>query len=129
MCLCAARAALIVVPFPRLARRLGSFVSPADTRVAHARAALSPGHGRLAEQIAWAVSRAARHVPFRAACLPQAMTARIMLRRRGIASVLYFGATKNAAERFGPHAWLEAAGVEVTGYPVARDATEIACFV
>jgi hypothetical protein len=30
---------------------------------------------------------------------------------------------------FYTHAWLDAAGVEVTGYPVAHDFTEIACFV
>lgn len=27
------------------------------------------------------------------------------------------------------HAWLDAAGVEVTGYPVAEGFAEIACFV
>jgi hypothetical protein len=27
------------------------------------------------------------------------------------------------------HAWLDAAGVEVTGYPVAENFAEIACFV
>jgi hypothetical protein len=27
------------------------------------------------------------------------------------------------------HAWLDAAGVEVTGYPVANTFAEIACFV
>jgi hypothetical protein len=27
------------------------------------------------------------------------------------------------------HAWLDAAGVEVTGYPVAKTFAEIACFL
>jgi len=32
---------------------------------------------RAAEDVGWAVTRAARHVPFNAVCLPQAMAARI----------------------------------------------------
>ena len=44
------------------------------------------------------------------------------------ASVLYFGAARGEDKPFDAHAWLDAAGVEVTGYPVAHDFTEIACF-
>jgi hypothetical protein len=127
--LLAARIALIAVPFPRLARRLGAFVPPTDERVARAARHGSAEHAQLAEEIGWATVRAARHVPFRAVCLPQAMAARIMLRRRGIASVLHFGAAKGAHKPIDAHAWLDAAGVEVTGYPVAAQFAEIACFV
>ena len=52
-----------------------------------------------------------------------------MLARRGVASVLCFGAARGEDKPFDAHAWLDAAGVEVTGYPVAHDFTEIACFV
>ena len=124
-----ARLALLAVPFPKLARRLGAFVSPTDERVALARRNASPQDARLAEEIAWATTRAARHVPFKAVCLPQAMAARIMLRRRGVASVLHFGAAKGRDRPIDAHAWLDAAGVEVTGYPVAGQFAEIACFV
>ena len=125
--LLAARLALIVVPFPRLARRLGRFVPPAEARsiVALPRA----DHARLAGDIGWAVTRAARYVPFEAVCLPQAMAARVMLRRRGVASTMHFGATKALDKPVDAHAWLDAAGVEVTGYPVASGFAEIACFV
>jgi hypothetical protein len=123
------RVALLVVPFPRLARHLGTFVPPSDSRVGQARSVGAPDQVRLASEIAWAVNRAARHVPFRAVCLPQAMAARIMLARRGIDSVLHFGAAKGRDKSLDTHAWLDAAGVEVTGYPVARDFAEIACFV
>ncbi|MGC2124057.1 MAG: lasso peptide biosynthesis B2 protein, partial [Xanthobacteraceae bacterium] len=87
------------------------------------------GHARLAEEIGWAVTRAARYVPFRAVCLPQAMAARVMLKRRGVASVMHFGAAKGTEKPLDAHAWLDAAGVEVTGYPVAKNFAEIACFV
>jgi hypothetical protein len=127
--LLAARAALVLVPFPSLARRLGAFVPPTDPRVAACCQAISDEQAALAAQIGWAVTRAARHVPFKAACLPQAIAARQMLKRRGIASVLYFGAAMSAEKPLDTHAWLDAAGVKVTGYPVARRFAEIACFV
>ena len=49
---------------------------------------------RLARKVARVVRRVARHVPFRAVCLPQAMAAQWMLRRRGISSRLFFGARR-----------------------------------
>jgi hypothetical protein len=128
-CLLAARLALIVMPFPRLARRLGTFVPPADPRAMPAKMATADEQAPLAQEIGWAVTRAARYVPFRAVCLPQAMAARVMLRRRGVPSVMHFGAAKGTAKPLDAHAWLDAAGVEVTGYPVAENFAEIACFV
>ncbi|HZZ90826.1 MAG TPA: lasso peptide biosynthesis B2 protein [Caulobacteraceae bacterium] len=127
--LLAAKLALLAVPFPQLARRIGKFVAPTDARVAERRQAASSSDAALAAQIGWATVRAARHVPFRAVCLPQAMAARIMLRRRGVASVLHFGAAKGRDKPIDAHAWLDAAGVEVTGYPVSDQFAEIACFV
>src|ERR1700728_1626876 len=75
MCLLAARLALIFVPFPRLARHIGTFVPPT---------ALS--------------------LPFKAVCLPQAMAARVMLKRRGVASVMHFGAARGR-DKLDAHAW------------------------
>lgn len=130
-CLLLARLALIFIPFPRLARRLGSFVPPDDARAT--RAKTRGPQAQLAEEVGWAVTRSARYVPFNAVCLPQAMAARVMLKRRGVSSVMHFGAAKNTtageAKPLDAHAWLDAAGVEVTGYPVAKNFAEIACFV
>ncbi len=128
-CLLAARLALIFIPFPRLARRLGTFVPPTDARVSQVRTAAAPDQSRRAEEIGWAVTRAARYVPFKAVCLSQAMAARVMLERRGVKSVMHFGAAKGQDKPLDAHAWLDAAGVEVTGYPVAENFAEIACFV
>jgi len=125
----AARLALIFIPFPRLARRLGTFVPPTDPRTFRARSGTAPDQARMAEAIGWAVTRAARYLPFKAVCLPQAMAARMMLKRRGIGSVLHFGAAKGGDKPLDAHAWLDAAGIEVTGYPVAENFAEIACFV
>jgi hypothetical protein len=51
---------------------------------------LKHDQARVAEEVGWAVTRAVRHVPFNAVCLPQAMAARIMLKRRSVENVLYF---------------------------------------
>ena len=127
--LVAARLALIFIPFPRLARRLGTFVPPTDPRALRTGAAATDSQALLAQDIGWAVTRAARYLPFKAVCLPQAMAARIMLGHRGIESVMHFGAAKSTEKPLEAHAWLDAAGVEVTGYPVAAQFAEIACFV
>jgi len=126
--LLAARLALVFVPFPRLARRMGAFVPPSDARVASAAAPTTPDQAQIARQVSWAVRRAAAHVPFKAVCLPQAMAGQIMLKRRGVASAMHFGAAKRP-DKLDAHAWLDAAGVKVTGYPVGPGFTEIACFV
>jgi hypothetical protein len=124
-----ARLELVFVPFPRIAARLGDFLPPS----AGASAGIVVGSeatARLAKEISWAVTRAAAHAPFSAVCLPQALAARRMLKRRGVASIMHFGARRgDAAKSIDAHAWLDAAGVKVTGYPVAREFTEIACFV
>lgn len=125
--LLAARVTLAVVPFPNLARRLGRFVPPLEAR--RLGAAASAEAARTAAEIGWAVTRAARYVPFKAVCLPQAIAAQAMLRRRGVASVMHFGAARGADAALDAHAWLDAAGVEVTGFPVSENFAEIACFV
>ena len=129
VCLLAARLALTLIPFPRLAGWLGTFVPPSDPRAARTTANPPPQEMALAREIGWAVTRTARYVPFRAVCLPQAMAAQFMLRRRGVASVMHFGAGKGTDRPLDAHAWLDAAGVEVTGYPVSPHLAEIACFV
>jgi hypothetical protein len=50
-CLLAARLALIFIPFPRLARYLGSFVPPADPRALQARNETSQDQTQLAQDI------------------------------------------------------------------------------
>lgn len=125
--LAAARFRLATQPFPRVARRLGGFVTPAQARVTDQGRMLSADDQAIAAKIGWAVTRAARHVPFGAVCLPQAMAAKAMLARRGIGSVMHFGTMRGEALSLSAHAWLDAAGVEVTGYPVEARFTEIAC--
>lgn len=84
---------------------------------------------QAALDVGWAVTRVAAYFPRSALCLAQALTARAMLRRRGIGSVLHVGVARSEAAPFEAHAWLEAAGVEVTGYPVPPHLREIGCLL
>jgi hypothetical protein len=126
--LAAARIALVAVPFRNLAERFGAVCSPRQAALA------TPGKQSdselsIAREVGWAVTRAARYVPFRAVCLPQAIAAKAMLDRRRVASVMHFGVAKNVDGPMDAHAWLDAGVVEVTGYPIRRDFVEVACFL
>jgi hypothetical protein len=124
-----ARLALIFVAFNRLAPYLGTFVPASDPRAQERGDQVSDFDSRRAEDVGLAVAWSAARVPFKAVCLPQAMAARFMLRRRGISSSLFFGTVIVSGTSMETHAWLHAGGVKVTGYPVAKRFTPIGCFV
>ena len=88
-----------------------------------------PVERQAALDVGWAVTRIATYFPLSAKCLAQALTARAMLRRRGIASIMHVGVARSEEAAFEAHAWLEAAGVEVTGYPVPPHLREIGCLL
>jgi len=124
-----ARISLAVFPFRKVAKGFGAFVPPGDPRVSAKAEGAGAGDARAAREIGWAVRTAAPWMPFRSVCLQQAMAAHAMLKRRGIGSVMHFGAGKSVEKPLDAHAWLDAAGVKVTGYPVAAYLSEIGCFV
>ncbi|QNQ11638.1 lasso peptide biosynthesis B2 protein [Sphingomonas alpina] len=124
-----ARVRLLVFPFSKIARTLGAFVPPSDPRVAGHAEGATADQVKLARDIGWAVRASAPFMPFRSVCLQQAMAAQVMLRRRGIATVMHFGAGRGDEKPIDAHAWLDAAGVKVTGYPIAPNLAEIGCFV
>ena len=110
---------LVLLPFRHLARWMGDTgpgpVPDADPRVAHA--------------VGRAVERAARHLPWRPVCLPQALAARAMLRRRGVVSTLHFGLRLQGTRRsMEAHAWVTAGTIAVVGVPAADGFTVIARF-
>jgi hypothetical protein len=99
---------LRLLRFSRLAPKLGRHMaeSPASQDRAVTAAAL---------RVRWAVDVAARRLPWKPVCLPQAISAQWMLRRRGIASTLYLGVDPSAG--YYAHAWVRAGPVIVTGGP------------
>ena len=121
--LCCSKLQLIFIPFRKLAPGFGE----PQTETA---ATISPADRQIAVDVSWAVQAVARHLPFRFVCLPQAMAAQRMLRRRGISSTLYLGvapdrATPNAIQA---HAWLRAGNKIVTGEHEAVRHQKLASF-
>ncbi len=86
------------------------------------------GDAVLCARVGWAVTAAARAVPWDAVCLPQAMAAKVMLARRGQGSSLHLGAGFDAQGGMIAHAWLESDGATVVGRAGAAAVTRIACF-
>jgi len=89
------------------------------------------GRGRIsateAERIGRAIERAAKHVPFRAACLQQAFAALLMLRRRGLVATVQLGLLRQGDE-LKAHAWSHCGEVPVTGVARADGFAPVAAF-
>ncbi len=108
---------VFVVPFRHIARWLGvlNHDTVPDADPAHMRA------------IGNAVTRVARHLPWRPLCLPQALAARAMLRRRGIPSTFYLGMRLEEGTRnMRAHAWVTAGTIDVIGGQGADQFTVLA---
>ncbi len=62
-----------------------------------------------------AIITTAARVPWRALCFQQGLAAQFMLRRRGIPSVLYFGAAQDGRNGLYAHVWVRDGDVDVIG--------------
>jgi Transglutaminase-like superfamily len=79
-----------------------------------------------AERVGGAVARAAELLPWHPTCLRQALAARRMLRRRGIASSLHLGVRSGA--EWAAHAWVTVEGTPVVGRPGHERFVPLAAF-
>jgi hypothetical protein len=80
-----------------------------------------------ARWVSWAVEDMAARPWMNALCLPRALAAHAMLRRRGIASRLCLGVTRDAGE-LAAHAWVEIGEDKVVGGNEAGGFTRLAEF-
>lgn len=121
--LVAAKVRVHTIPFRRLAPTLGR--SQAETSPA-----ISAPDRTVAVKVSWAVQTAARYIPLGFVCLPQAIAAQRMLRRRGIASTLYLGVApdREKKESIIAHAWVRAGDKVLTGQAESLRHTVIAKF-
>jgi len=101
---------IISFSFERIARYLGPsrVESPAEATETQ----LAEAH-----RVAWAIDSASRYTPWKSNCYPQAVAAKYLLHRRGIASTLYMGAAfkVNKRDEMEAHAWLRCGPYYVTG--------------
>ncbi len=98
------------LPFRWIAARLG-------VRMGHSSDTITPAQAQVARRVSWAVRRASSLTPWPSVCLPQAITAKALLRRQGIPSTLYLGAAFDEGKSLLAHAWLRCGPLYVTGGP------------
>jgi len=73
------------------------------------------GNGDAVQRIGWAIRACARRAPWRALCFEQGLAAHFMLRKRGIASVLYYGAKPDEDKGLVTHVWVRHGDLDVVG--------------
>jgi hypothetical protein len=80
-----------------------------------------------AQWVAWAVDHHGPLAGMNGLCLPRALAAHAMLRRRGIASRLCLGVARNGSA-FAAHAWIEVGEESIIGGDEAAGFTRLAAF-
>lgn len=105
-----ARLGVLVLPFRWLAKSLGSHMREDQTPVAFA-------DSQTARMIGGAVRSAAGWTPWGSVCLPQAVAAKWMLKRRRIPATVYLGVMKDETrpEKLTAHAWIKCGQMILTG--------------
>ena len=83
---------------------------------------------RKVRRIRWAIVAVAGRVPWRALCFQQALAAQLMLRRRGVPSVLYYGAAQDDRSGLLTHVWVRHGDVDVVGGEIANNFAVLATF-
>lgn len=119
---------LRVLPFRRLARRLGPLQSETSREV-------PPAQLAQAQRVRLAIARMAPRTPWESNCFPQALAAKFWLRRHDIPSTLYLGVALNKPDAGAPeqapmeaHAWLRCGPLIVTGERGSERFTVVARF-
>ena len=82
----------------------------------------------MVRRVRWAIVTATRRVPWRALCFQQGLAAQLMLRRRGIPSVLYYGAAPDDRSGLSAHVWVRDGDVDVIGGDIAYRFAILATF-
>jgi hypothetical protein len=106
------RLAIVVVPFSRLAARIGRPIGAVAWVPL-----VTPEQRIRASQVGQVVRAAARRTPWVSNCFPQAVAARLLLGLYGVPYVIHFGLARDAkaANGFRAHAWVVAGRERVTG--------------
>ena len=65
--------------------------------------------------VVWAVESVSRLMPWASTCLTQALTAQVLLHRRGRPALVHIGTLKSEDGNFEAHAWVESQGEVLLG--------------
>jgi hypothetical protein len=110
---------ILIIPFKRIAGRIGKL---------HLETSDFPIESHTVRDVEQAIRRASRYTIHQSKCYDQALTGKLMSKRRGIPSTLYFGLAKDSTNSLTAHAWVRCGNRIITGRAVAEDYTVIACF-
>lgn len=88
----------------------------------------APGPEEAVAPIRWAVSAAGRFAPWSPVCFQHGLAAHWMLRRRGLASTLYYGASSDPARGLIAHVWIKSGETPVIGCEEAGRYAVLAAF-
>ena len=113
--------AIKIVPFRRTVELIslpGHRPQPAD----------SSHRDRLVAECRWAVQAWADRVPWRAVCFQRGLALHLMLRRRGISSVLHYGVAQNGEAGLQAHVWIDVEERTVLGGEEASKFARVASF-
>jgi hypothetical protein len=115
--LAAASAAIRAIPFRR--------VAAAAARWGRAATRHDP---ETVRRTRWAVEAWSRRVPWRTVCFQKGLTLHLMLRRRGIESVLLYGVAQQPERGLAAHVWVDVGEESVIGGEEAAGFTCLARF-
>jgi hypothetical protein len=110
--LAAARLFVKATPDKKLVARIGG--SPVAGQVPPSAGMPGSATNSMAVRVGASVEHVARFTWWRSMCLERALAGRWMLRRRGIASIMYVGMARKGSG-FIAHAWLVGDGQTLTG--------------
>lgn len=114
------RLAILVIPFRYLAVHLGKQRQESSDR--------QTTEGDFAQQVGWAIALLSAYTPWETKCLVQAITGKLLLRRRRLQNTLYLGVSRNEEHSMIAHAWLRCGKELVTGAQGSEAFTIVAKF-
>lgn len=119
----AARIGVLILPFRWIAKSLGRHMKEDPSPVTAADL-------QTARMIGAAVRSAAGNTPWESVCLPQAVAAKWMLKRRRIPGTVYLGVMKDESrpEKLAAHAWIRTGSAILTGAKGHRRYTVVSTF-
>jgi hypothetical protein len=105
-------------------QKLTAWMSRTDAQ----QVAVSPGMAaEILRRIEWSIDAVVRHAPLTFVCFPQCLAAYFMLRRRHIASKLFYGVTRDA-DHLKAHTWVKVGDRTVVGGDVESHFTVLTTF-
>jgi len=119
MLLHAMKLTILIIPFKRIAGRIGKV---------HSETSLEPVFSDGLPNVEQAIRRASRYTIHQSKCYDQALTGKVMLKRRRLPSTLYFGLAKDSTNSLTAHAWVRCGNRIITGKAGVEGYTVIVCF-